>query len=236
MSISNENNTFEEKIEISNYAECKGLKKVHEYLKHKYVIIVLASIIIIQCLFNMNKISFYSKYFFNKDGDFQWLAITGLAAVGTFLFTSINTARKNKADLVAKSRIEWIQEVRGLMAIFLGDIPVYNYSLIRYNKTSSNDTKFFNEINEILIKIQGTENLLLLHLSSNTDNNQIIDCIKACAKLPSDLKEILIIEDDKMKKEQIETFKKKESIMLNNLMIISRDYFKREWEIAKKGK
>lgn len=113
MDNSDEKIIFEvEEIKESSYLEVKWLKKLNEYLKNKYLITFLIIIIGIQFYFNMKGSTFPWEIFYNKDGDFQWLAVTAISAMFTFFCTTIIALRKNKADLVAKSRIEWIQEAK----------------------------------------------------------------------------------------------------------------------------
>ena len=57
--------------------------------------------------------------FINKDNEFQWAGVTALIAIISLLATAITTIRKNRADLVSKSRIDWIQKVKAIIAEYL---------------------------------------------------------------------------------------------------------------------
>ncbi|MBC9788611.1 hypothetical protein [Carnobacterium maltaromaticum] len=173
MSNKNERSIFEvDKIEISNYAEIekKDLKgvlkcknKVEEFLEHKYkiVILCLVAIIVVEFLLINNKSKLLRMIFLTKDNEFQWLAGTAIAAMLTFLFTSINTIKKNKADLVARARIEWINDVRGILAIYLSDInnsTLYYSQLNRkYSKLTDTQAK-----NKLSLETKGQEDVTRL--------------------------------------------------------------------------
>lgn len=184
MSNRDRNEIFEvEEIEESSYSEIdkkdlKGVEKykikVEEFLldKHIIVIVCLVAIIVIEFLLINNKSKLLRMIFLNKDNEFQWLAGTAIAAILTFLFTSINTVKKNKADLVAKSRIEWIQEVKKLMSVFLKDLHYYPFKFEEFKRVPTDHQKYterLNEINELANKIQENHYLLLLNLSDNDD-------------------------------------------------------------------
>lgn len=237
MNNSDKNKIFEvEEINKSSYAEVKWLKKVDEYLKHKYVIIFLTFIIVVQFLFIMKGFRFPWRIFYNKDGDFQWLAITAIAAIFTFLGTTVITMRKNKADLVAKARIEWIQEVKKLMFIFLKDVLYYPFKFEEFNKVSRNHPEYnerLNEINELANKIEGNHYLLLLNLSANDDNEELSRRIEDCWKWIKNMRTRWTIQTENGAK--VELFKY-EITPATNLLVASRDYFKREWNKSKKGK
>lgn len=71
---------------------------------------------------------------FDNNGNFLWVSITAIAAViAIFINTYIayRTTNANfKANVVAKSRIEWIQEVRKKVRILLLHVMTYLKSKI----------------------------------------------------------------------------------------------------------
>lgn len=66
-----------------------------------------------------------------------------------------------------------------------------------------------------------------MNLSNNTDNKQINQCITDCASWISNM-------ETRFKKQEGE-FRYYDT-PVTNLMNVSRDYFKREWDRAKRGK
>ncbi|CCO11303.2 hypothetical protein BN424_1862 [Carnobacterium maltaromaticum LMA28] len=284
MSNSDGDEIFEvEEIEESSYAEVdkKDLKGVQKYKikaeeflldKHIIVIVCLVAIAVVEFLLINNKSKLLRMIFLNKDNEFQWLAGTAIAAIFTFLFTTVITVRKNKADLVAKSRIEWIQEVKKIMSVFLKDVHYYPFAyndyknseleiekcylkLYEFNiKLENHESKFCKpkskkerikikteikkleirikeldtnfkkskiKVNELARKIEENQYLLLLHLSDNPDNKQINDCIVKCTAWVNSMPEIWGYYN---------------TIPVTNLLKVSRDYFKKEWNKSKKGK
>ena len=143
---------------------------------------------------------------------------------------------KNKADLVAKARIEWIQEVKKIMAIYLKDVKYYPFLFKKsklMSKKSSEYQEILNEVNELAVRISENKNLLLLHLSRSDDNKQLNDCIADCSKWISNMRIRWSIQSSGNTK----VFKfEYDNTPPNNLLLVSRDYFKREWNKAKKGK
>lgn len=248
MSNRDGNEIFEvEEIEESSYAEVdkKDLKRVKKYKikveeflldKHIIVIVCLVFIIVIEFLLINNKSKLLRMIFLNKDNEFQWLAGTAIAAILTFLFTSINTVKKNKADLVAKSRIEWIKEVKRIMSIFLTDVHYYPFLYEKLQNITVEHSKYDElekEVNELTLKIEENQNLLLLHLSDNDDNKQINDCITACGKWIMDMPNRWnILTSGGFVPGAFDY----ENTPIENLLLVSRDYFKREWNKSKTGK
>lgn len=72
----------------------------------------MIAVIVVQLLKSYKLYELIKILFFNKDNEFQWVGVTAIVGVITFLLTYILTLRKNKADLVSQSRTEWIQDVK----------------------------------------------------------------------------------------------------------------------------
>lgn len=145
-----------EEIKESSYLEGKWLKKLNEYLKNKYLITFLIIIIGIQFYFNTKGFAFPWRIFYNKDGDFQWLAVTAISAIFTFFCTTIIALRKNKADLVAKARIDWIEKVRENTSNLISVLLTLQREEKDFNLTWGNGEKY--------------SEILKLYFSSKTNN------------------------------------------------------------------
>lgn len=248
MSNNDEDEIFEvEEIKKSSYAEVekkdlKGVQKykmkVEEFLQDRHIIVILClvAIIVVEFLLINNKSKLLRMIFLNKDNEFQWLAGTAIAAMLTFLFTSINTVKKNKADLVAKSRIEWIQEVKKIMAVYLKDVSYYPFLFRKSKMMLKKSTEYqeaLKEVNELAVKIIENKNLLLLHLSDSKDNEQLNKCIEDCTEWMENMSLRWKIQTLSGTKKAL--FKYKQT-PITNLLNVSRDYFKREWNKSKNGK
>lgn len=167
--------------------------------------------------------------FINKDNEFQWAGVTALIAIISLLATAITTIRKNRADLVSKSRIDWIQKVKAIMAEYLKDVHYYPYLFKLYKEpyASVDNPKIKIELDELAKKIEENHYLLLLNLSDNDDNKELNDCIINCVTWINSMEKQWEINKYK--------FYYKDTVV-SNLTRVSRDYFKREWDRAKKGK
>ena len=54
----------------------------------------------------------FNFFFISSDGKFNWIGITSVLEIITLSFNAWDRRRQFKADLVSKSRITWIQNVR----------------------------------------------------------------------------------------------------------------------------
>ena len=88
----------------------KGLKIIKWILFISMIVMIITIFVIL--IFKNRDLDLINKLFFNKDDEFQWIGVTAIIAIFSFLFTAINNSKKNRQDLVSKSRIEWIQKVR----------------------------------------------------------------------------------------------------------------------------
>ncbi len=88
------------------------LKKLCKDFYWMFVIISFAELFIIgYCHFDRIR-NIVTKMFLDSKGNFNWTAVTALAAIFTIALTWINNNKNIKVNLVSKSRIEWIQDVR----------------------------------------------------------------------------------------------------------------------------
>lgn len=162
-------------------------------------------------------------FFFDEKGHFQWLGLTSVTAIVSLVLTNYMTAKKNKSDLVSKSRIEWIQKNKETMSLYLRGVKHYPY-LFKESKKGNATSK---EVTDLALEIEVNYYLLLMNFSDNEDNKQINTCIGDCALYVNCVKYFWQIGE----KEQLENV-----LPVENLSTVSRDYFKREWERAKQGK
>lgn len=218
------------KIEKSDYAE-KRCDKINNFLYGKklllIVIIVLVGLNVLQFRETHSIHNAVSTLFLNKDKEFQWAGITSVVGIFTFLSTYIVTLNKNKADLVSKSRIEWIQEVKKLVTNYCISCTAYmvNCEDVEKLKKKGCDTGEVHELADSnFLELEKHYYLLMLNFSDNADNKQIIKCIE-------DVRNYAMAINDEL----INTCGLS-NIVVKNLVLVSRDYFKREWNRAKRGK
>ncbi|MBX8942563.1 hypothetical protein [Lysinibacillus sp. K60] len=163
---------------------------------------------------------------FDNNGNFIWVSITAIAAViaifiNTFI-ASLTTKANFKANIVAKSRIEWIQEVREKSAEFITSC---------YDLTRLLDLKYFSQedadINKEIIRlrneVQKNGTLLMLYFGpDSSENNEMITVII------QDL--IALYRNESVWTTRDDLFL--EINLLNVLKDFLRIYFKAEWKRA----
>lgn len=185
--------------------------------------------------------------FYDVNGNFQWLSMTALAALIVSPWISIHNNKKTlekqkemneinfKGNVVSKSRIEWIQEVRKLSVAFISSF----YNLTNYVNELELDG-FFNEAthqkrigkvkkNHELMKLINTlkekGTLLILYFGPDANKNSNNEFINYMVRLimsradglgsSNDAKDLLEQEDN-----------------IRSLQDFLRIYFKAEWKRA----
>ncbi|WP_436959423.1 hypothetical protein [Staphylococcus xylosus] len=180
-------------------------------------------------------------------GILAFIGVLASSLISTWVNYKSNKKKLN-ADLIAKSRIEWIQEVRKLTAKF---ISYSNNSLIIHTKmTQTKDLKEMeklgNEYRENFFHLGEKLNLLELYLPeksfdkkthAESKNKRNIEYKK---KLKNVKKTVRALINEMTKQQNDEEFKKEKRANLNKvnkeLTNYSSNYLKIEWETAKKVK
>lgn len=129
------------------------------------------------------------KLFFNSNGDFQWQSLTAVSVIASIIFSIMTLIKQNKtlklqeklskdkisADVKSKSRIIWIQDVRGLTAELLTSYNKYfdydeNTHYYDLNKTVKDYSfNYSNYISEISTK----SNKLMLYFSNADKKDKV---------------------------------------------------------------
>lgn len=120
-------------------------------------------------------VSFADKLFFTNDGYFNWIAITGIMAILTFICTFIFNYKKYRADLISKARIDWMNQVRPLYAQYIAAVPHY---MFLYNKAMVGHDERANEVlTEQMDEIRRLYYELNLYIPDNDSNKIILNYI-----------------------------------------------------------
>lgn len=91
------------------------------------------------------------KIVLSSDGSFNWASITAVIALLTFVFNSVYTAKKYKADLISTSRISWMNTTRSLSSEIISNSSkiaskiatlVSNYSNMDYLLSGDKNLKY----------------------------------------------------------------------------------------------
>lgn len=115
------------------------------------------------------------------------------------------------------------------MAEYLRDLHYYPYLYSQYIEPSDgiDNPSLKKELDGLSKKIEENQYLLFMNLSDNSDNKQLNDCIENCVIWINKMDEQRAVNQYKFVYEDT---------VVTNLLKVSRDYFKREWDRAKRGK
>ncbi|MFT9098426.1 hypothetical protein [Liquorilactobacillus sp.] len=226
-----------EEIKISNYSDSDNKRSLLEWIKNNRVATVIITFLVclelIQGFHNKKVLGFLGVVFFNRYDEFQWGGITAIITIISIASTIIVTIRRNRADLVSKSRIEWLQVNKKIMSEYLAELSDYPYEYAQYRRLAMENGNRLQviekkeKVDALAQKIQSKHNLLLMNLSDNEDNKQINDCIVVCTEWINSMPERW--------DNSGANFSYKDTPIVN-LMKVARDYYKREWDRAKRGK
>lgn len=239
------NNEFKlytvEEIKESNYKNYPNYRiptMIRCLQKHVYCVGIILSIILINIVIFIRPIISFFKILFVTDKGFQWVSITAIVGLGTLMYNIYSTRKNNYYNTVSKARIEWIKEHRNNMAklILNLDICLFKLEELEYLKENSKEKEIAfkeDELTKLNQEIQLIVNKLLLQLSSNNDNSQFVNCIEDCGRWVSSIVTVWNNIKDKSKFDYKISY---DTTVQKNMMIVSQDYYKREWEKAKAGK
>lgn len=217
---------------VESYYDTKIENRVIAWGKRNWLSILIWIFLIITNIFQYFKHHEFgnviNKIFINSEGRFEWAGVTALGAMGTLLSTIVLTIYKNRSDLVSKSRIEWLNNVKSLTSEYLSDCNMLPILAERKNQVGVSEKEVVEkEYREVYSRFAKNANLLLLNYSNNLDNAKIIECIEDCREYVQDW--IHLYEKGILGIKFI-------GIPIKNLRVNSRDYFKREWKQAKRGR
>lgn len=190
---------------------------------------------------NFKIIVFYAeKLFFTDKGYFNWIAITGIIAIGTFIWTIWFNNKKYRADLISKTRIDWMNQVRPLYAQYIAAVPHY---MFLYNKAMVDGDKRATEVlTEQMDEIKRLYYELNLYIPDNDSNKIILDDINRLwneLTYIGDYYDYGIINNlfaSRINKSSYESVVDKYvSGLINRSSTDGSKYFKNEWEKIKKG-
>lgn len=199
----------------------------------------------------------WKKYWYEDNGHFPWVGVSVLIAAIGFLGNQIWERKKLNADIKSKSRIEWMVTVRDLLAHFMVESEKIYTTLSDVAgstvKKTSKAESFKSKYNDERVVLSTTYHKLLLYIPYAADNKKLLDSIQVVWNLIDGRCEETVALTENYQQdpnEQNETIlndfiseinpgnKEQKLLMANidNLSEIGRQYFKQEWERAKKGK
>lgn len=183
-------------------------------------------------------VSYAEKLFFTNKGYFNWIAITGIIAIVTFIWTIWFNNKKYRADLISKTRIDWMNQVRPLYAQYIEAVPHY---MFLYNKVMVGHDKRAKEVlTEHMDEIRRLYYELNLYIPDNDSNKIILNYINL---LWYELRYVGDYYDYGIRKNlfsrstsyELDVDKYVSGLIIRSSTDGSK-YFKNEWEKIKKGK
>lgn len=217
----------------------------------------------------------FKSLFFDSEGTFLWAGIAAIvAAIGalvSLIFSFLgykNTVSNLKqqellskakidADLKAKARIEWINQVRELTSIYISELSKLDLILENTIKISSfyvanqeglnspyNDGSLNQEFYENIslmknsrITIKEYSEKILLYFSEKQDHNEIEELI---SKTPNEYHKYMVNLDNNipisLKLDSMIQYQEEIKKNISDIRSILRHYLKTEWDKAKEGK
>lgn len=207
------------------------------------LIIILLVLGLLICFYkDVYKNHFFKFVFLNRQGDFQWVGLTALIAVISLTVTAWDNRRKFKADLISKSRIDWMKTVRNLLAAYVTDVQKYMYMYYLFSVDKKTDKKTINDkLTEKMNDIKKNYYKLKLFIPKNESNQKILGNIEL---IWNELSYIGNYYDYGIRKNYFENSKSHYMNIVDNYLSAlftkaiedGSEYFKVEWEKAKSGK
>ena len=169
-------------------------------------------------------ISVLGFLFITENEKMNWIGLTGIIAIVGLLYNLYDGRRRFRGDIVSKSRIDWMKKVRTLVATFISD-----YDLLLFTMNNKNADKveiIVGDTNGLATRMKRNYYEILLYVPDNKSNSLLLDNIEELYKFLAE-EYTSSISDEKI--HEIKDLIKK-------TVSDSSEYFKNEWEIAKKGK
>lgn len=192
--------------------------------------------------FKIWHLRFFNHFFVDGNNKFNWIGITSVLAIISLTFTAWDSRRKVKIDLISKSRITWMEQVRPLVANFYTGFNKYLYTYYLF-AVEHNGSEDMNEVlTEEMNELKRNYYQIMLFVLRNQTNELLLKNLKL---LWDELDYIVPLYDRGQKDGLI--IKGEPSIYLsvvndylaealNRAIDDSSQYFKDEWEKAKQGK
>ncbi|MFP6536891.1 hypothetical protein [Latilactobacillus sp. VITA-14] len=227
--------------------DSENKRKQRDRKGRKYAYILIGLTILAILFYNrIILMNFMIKIFMIND-EFQWGGITAIVAILTFGYTAYNNQKRNKIDLISKSRIEWLSTVREVEAEYLKKISEYmlNHSTFTNAVVDVPDLNTANRswenIKKITIDLQKTYTLLQLQFGKDEYNDLFLEPFETIGDKVNDSRKLIVnicknCKATDMQYRKLNEYYKDIEKELESISINSRKYLKAEWDKAKSGK
>lgn len=232
-----------------------------KHLKKFWFIYLLSLVFLIFLMICIFWHEFYLYLFDSPDHKFQWIGATSIITVITLGINAWDSRRKFKADLISKSRIKWIEDVRnataGLIQSFYNkhshEVTKYGILLRLYFANDGAGIPKANKENLILKevttknRVEWTNNQKIINVLINKESNvgknsylnsyisNVIPLITGRVEPSGPYEMIRIMESGVTGIEKVESAEQMCGLYISNICEIIRIYLKIEWDRAKKG-
>lgn len=211
-----------------------------------FIIFFITYLFIAICISYHN---FYLYLFDSSDHKFQWVGATSIVAIITLGFNAWDSRRKYKADLISKSRIKWMDTVRNLISNYYADISKYMFLYNKWVTTSDANEdnkkerqKIYTEFTELMSDIKINYYNIILYVSNNNSNDKVLRNINL---LWCELSYIVLYYNKQIEIGKINNVNEISDVemtvdnyiseLINSGIKDASEYFKIEWERAKRG-
>ena len=150
----------------------KYKKEIYKVIYLVCFIIFLVSLkkLIMESMDHVTLRSFWDFAFITEKNKLNWVALGALGVFISYWLTVKENSKKIDADLVAGARIKWIQEVRKVSGIIIGDYKkVISFNLKEEKVVVDNVEEFINNV-EIM---ESNLNSLLLFFGDDTKEQEL---------------------------------------------------------------
>lgn len=189
---------------------------------------------------------FFNHFFVTDGNKFNWIGITSVLAIISLTFTAWDSRRKLKADLVSKSRVQWIKEARSAAGELLTSeqetISIYKSITYYSNNQNINDQKDTENISNYI----GNMKVTLNDEKRSLDKSRILFNLYFPRKNEMEYSEKPLVDLEKSIASESDAIRMKiaerkydysvDSMQANLDKLTSEfeDYFKKEWQRVKR--
>ncbi len=220
--------------------------------KHLFIIIIATVVTIFMGYLAIRWIRYNDTYLYrylfqDSNGKFAWTGFTAIIAIITLAINAWDNRRKFRADLVSKSRIEWMNTVRPYISEYYENFNkyIFEYAQFMDAENGSEEKKKCNDVlSARMHKIKKSYYNIKLYVPRGESNKKLLKNIN----LTWD--ELSYVGPYFEHGFRVGKIRRKEIVQQNYSKIVikyvsdlSKDgiedasiYFKNEWEKAKKGK
>lgn len=181
--------------------------------------------------------------FVTSDNKMNWIGLTGIIAIAGLIYNLYDGRRRFRGDIRSKSRIDWMKTLRPLIANYVTDISnyMYFYYLLKTEKDETRKQRLNEVLTERMRLIRSEYYQINLYVPKNDSNKLILDNVDL---LYGELHNIGHYYDYGLMNSKIGSVEQTNyevvvdeyiSNLINKTVKDSSEYFKKEWEKAKRG-